>query len=172
MEGAPPLQRVIDGLAGAAATYSDLIVKGALDTHGSDHASCINAGLPAVLTIRGGDESNDRIYFASDTLDHVDSDLALRILRLNVACIVQELGDGDQRSVRLMRGCSDRVTPSQAAFIQYRGILPRPHSCDGHAGQWLCMLTSGERGYNENQTRLEEEKTWKQRTPTSANAAY
>ena len=118
MEGAPLSQRVIDGLAGAAATYSDLVVKGALDTHGSDHVSCINAGLPAVLTIQGGDESNDRIYIASDTRDHINSDLALRILRMNVACIAHELGDSDQQSVRLRRGCSDRVTQSQAAFIQ------------------------------------------------------
>jgi len=118
VEGAPLSQRVIDGLAGAAATYSDLVVKGALDTHGSDHVSCINAGLPAVLTIQGGDESNDRIYIASDTLDHINSDLALRILRMNIACIAQELGDSDQQSVRLRRGCSDRVTQSQAAFIQ------------------------------------------------------
>jgi hypothetical protein len=36
MEGAPLSQRVIDGLADAAATYSDLVVKVALDPHDSD----------------------------------------------------------------------------------------------------------------------------------------
>jgi hypothetical protein len=91
-EGAPLSQRAIDGLANAAATYSDPVVKGALDPHDSDQVSFIDAGLPADLTVQRGDGSNDRIYSTNDTLDHINSDLALRILRMNVACIVQELG--------------------------------------------------------------------------------
>jgi len=49
-------------------------------------------GIPAVLTIEGADGANDRIHTAGDTLEHVDHDLALEILRMNVAYLVQALG--------------------------------------------------------------------------------
>lgn len=96
LEGAPLSQRVIDGLADAAATYSDLVVKVALDPHDSDHVPFIDAGLPAVLTIEGGDTSNQNIHTGNDTLDHINLDLVHQILRMNVACVAQELGNSDQ----------------------------------------------------------------------------
>jgi Zn-dependent M28 family amino/carboxypeptidase len=118
VEGATLSQRMIDGLADAAATYSDLVVKVALDPRDSDHVSFIDAGLPAVSTIQGGDVSNGRIYTVSVTLDHINTDLSLRILLMNVDLSARDLGNSDQHSVRLRRGCSDRVTQRQAAFIQ------------------------------------------------------
>ena len=53
LEGNALSQAVIDGLAAAAATYTDLAVQTSLDPFGSDHVPFIDAGIPAVLTIEG-----------------------------------------------------------------------------------------------------------------------
>ncbi len=85
IEGAPVSQTVIDGLALAAADYTNLTVQTSLSAAASDHVPFIQAGLPAVLTIEGADGANSRIHTADDTMDHIDLSLALDILRMNVA---------------------------------------------------------------------------------------
>ena len=43
------------------------------------------AGIPAVLTIEGSDSSNGNVHTERDTLDTIDWELALEIVRMNVA---------------------------------------------------------------------------------------
>ena len=85
LEGAPLSQTVIDGLAEAAATYTQLAVETSLNPFASDHVPFINAQIPAVLTIEGADNTNDRIHSANDTLKKIDFDSDSEILRMNVA---------------------------------------------------------------------------------------
>jgi Zn-dependent M28 family amino/carboxypeptidase len=92
LEGAPVSQAVIDGLAASAATYTTLAVETSLSAANSDHVPFIRRNLPAVLTIEGSDSANTHIHSANDTLTHVNAELALDILRMNVAFVAQALG--------------------------------------------------------------------------------
>ncbi|MDT0350386.1 M28 family metallopeptidase [Pseudonocardia charpentierae] len=92
LEGAEVSQDVIDALARAAATYTDLMVTTSLHPFNSDHVPFIDAGIPAVLTIEADDSANTRPHTAADTVAGVDPDLAIAILRMNVAYLVEALG--------------------------------------------------------------------------------
>jgi peptidase M28-like protein len=92
LEGAALSQRVIDSLNEAAATYTQLTVQTSLHFKNSDHVSFINAELPAVLTIEGADHTNSSVHSSNDTIDRIDYDLAVEILRMNVAFIASEAG--------------------------------------------------------------------------------
>jgi Peptidase family M28 len=92
LEGDQSSRAVIDGLADAAATYSHLQVQTSLHPFNSDHVSFLDAGIPAVLTIEGTDDANHHIHSAGDTLDHISFDLALDILRMNLAFVATNLG--------------------------------------------------------------------------------
>jgi hypothetical protein len=92
LEGAPLSQRLLDGLGSAAATYTSLKVETSLNPFASDHVPFINAGVPAVLTIEGADNTNGNIHSSRDTIDHINYDFALEILRMNVAFIAVEIG--------------------------------------------------------------------------------
>ena len=85
LEGAEVSQHVLDALARAAATYTGLAVSTSLNPFNSDHVPFIDAGIPAVLTIEADDSANTRPHTANDTLDAVDPDLAIEILRMNLA---------------------------------------------------------------------------------------
>lgn len=87
LEGASISQNVIDGLQAAATTYTQLDVQTSLNPYASDHVPFIQNGIPAVLTIEGGDGANDNIHSSSDTIDRINYDLALEILRMNVAFV-------------------------------------------------------------------------------------
>jgi FMN phosphatase YigB (HAD superfamily) len=91
LEGAPVSQSVIDGLVLAAGTFSTLAVSTSLTPFNSDHVPFIDAGIPAVLTIEGADGSNDNVHTDADTFDTIDVELALQILRTNVAYLAQAL---------------------------------------------------------------------------------
>jgi hypothetical protein len=91
LEGKKLSQSVIDGLAAAAATYTGLTVKTSLNAADSDHESFLDKGIPAVLTIEGADHSNHEIHTARDTLDRINFDLALEILRMNTAFVADSL---------------------------------------------------------------------------------
>jgi hypothetical protein len=92
LEGATLSQRVIDGLNTAAATYTHLKVETSLNPFASDHVPFIKANVPAVLTIEGADNTNSNIHSDRDTLNHINYDFALEILRMNVAFIAGEIG--------------------------------------------------------------------------------
>lgn len=92
LEGAPLSTRMIDGLATAAATYTALKVETSLHPFASDHVPFIDAGIPAVLTIEGADNANSNIHSSRDTIDHINYDFALEILRMNIAFIANEIG--------------------------------------------------------------------------------
>jgi hypothetical protein len=92
LEGAPLSQRVIDGLSGAAATYTNLKVETSLNPFASDHVPFIRANIPAVLTIEGADSTNGNIHSAKDTINHINYDFSLEILRMNVAFVAAEIG--------------------------------------------------------------------------------
>jgi len=91
LEGASLSQPLIDGLAAAAATYTSLAVQTSLIPADSDHVSFLEKGIAAVLTIEGADRSNHVIHTANDTLDLINFDLALEILRMNTAFVVEAL---------------------------------------------------------------------------------
>jgi hypothetical protein len=92
LEGSAVSQQVIDGLAEAADTYTELTVQTSLHAANSDHVPFITRGLPAVLTIEGADHANTNVHSARDTLDHIDNDLALAILRMNTAFVTRSIG--------------------------------------------------------------------------------
>lgn len=92
LEGAPLSQTVIDGLAQAAATYTQLTVETSLNPFASDHVPFIKAQIPAVLTIEGADNANNRIHSANDTLKDIDYEMAQEILRMNIGFIASEIG--------------------------------------------------------------------------------
>jgi hypothetical protein len=92
LEGAPLSRRVIDGLSEAAMTYTQLAVETSLHPFASDHVPFVDAGMPAVLTIEGADSTNGNVHSGADTIDHVNYDFALEILRMNVAFVANEVG--------------------------------------------------------------------------------
>jgi hypothetical protein len=92
LEGAPLSQGMIDGLAMAAAAFTGLLVQTSLDPHDSDHESFIEKTIPAVLTIEGGDDANDAVHSARDTLERVDPVFAMEILRMNAGYLAMEAG--------------------------------------------------------------------------------
>jgi hypothetical protein len=92
LEGAPLSQATIDGLAEAAETYTGLTIQTSLNPYNSDHVPFIEANIPAVLTIEGADGANSNVHSASDTLEKVNYDLMLDILRMNVAFLAIAAG--------------------------------------------------------------------------------
>lgn len=92
LEGAPVSQAVINGLNTAASTYTQLRVETSLNAANSDHVPFINAGLPAVLTIEGADHTNNNVHSANDSLNRINFDLAVEILRMNTGYIASEIG--------------------------------------------------------------------------------
>ena len=92
IEGAPISKTVIDDLSKAAATFTQLKVETSLTPFASDHVPFINAQVPAVLTIEGADSTNDNIHSERDTLDKIDSEMALEILRMNIGFVAAALG--------------------------------------------------------------------------------
>jgi Zn-dependent M28 family amino/carboxypeptidase len=87
LEGAPLSQSMINGLSAAAQTYTKLTVQVSLQPFASDHVSFIEKGIPSVLTIEGADEKNESEHSSRDTIDRINYDLALEILRMNVAFV-------------------------------------------------------------------------------------
>ncbi|CAA9456303.1 MAG: bacterial leucyl aminopeptidase [uncultured Rubrobacteraceae bacterium] len=97
IEGAPSSQKVIDRLSQAAMTYTRLAVETSLHPFASDHVPFIDAGIPAVLTIEGADGTN--VHSGADTIDHIDYDFALEILRMNVAFVARMVGRVPRRGI-------------------------------------------------------------------------
>ena len=91
IEGRATSQDLIDRLAVAAATYTNLQVETSLHAANSDHVPFLDRGLPAVLTIEGADGTNGAIHSVRDTLNRINLDLALEILRMNTAALVEIL---------------------------------------------------------------------------------
>jgi Zn-dependent M28 family amino/carboxypeptidase len=91
LEGDEVSQPLIDSLAGAAAAHTDLDVFTSLDPFASDHVPFIEAGMPAVLTIEGSDQLNTDEHTERDTQETLDLDLAVAILRMNVAALAAAL---------------------------------------------------------------------------------
>jgi Peptidase family M28 len=87
IEGAAVSQHVIDNLATAAATWTDLSVSTSLNPFASDHVPFIDAGMPAVLTIEADDSANAAVHTANDTVDTLDPELSEQILRMNLAVL-------------------------------------------------------------------------------------
>jgi hypothetical protein len=85
LEGASLSQSIIDTLATSASSYTSLKIETSLNPFNSDHVPFINAHVPAVLTIEGTDSSNTNIHTRNDTLNHINYDLALEIVRMNLA---------------------------------------------------------------------------------------
>jgi Peptidase family M28 len=92
LEGAARSREIIDGLSAAAVTYTGLAVQTSLNPFNSDHVSFLRAGIPAVLTIEGTDEANTAVHSAGDTLDRINFDLAIDILRMNTAFVAAAVG--------------------------------------------------------------------------------
>jgi Zn-dependent M28 family amino/carboxypeptidase len=91
IEGAAVSQHVIESLAAAAATWTDLAVSTSLNPFASDHVPFIDAGVPAVLTIEADDSANDDVHTAGDTADTLDPTLCEQILSMNLAVLSDAL---------------------------------------------------------------------------------
>lgn len=96
LEGSTVSQTVIDALADIAAAHTSLAIQTSLNPFNSDHVPFLEHGIAAVLTIEGTDSANDRVHTEKDTIDTLDVDLALEILRMNVLFVARVL-DGDIR---------------------------------------------------------------------------
>jgi Zn-dependent M28 family amino/carboxypeptidase len=95
LEGAAVAREVVDALARAAATYTGLAVSTSTSPANSDHVPFLDVGIPAVLTIEGADGTNARVHTERDTLAALDLDLAIDILRMNVAFVAEMLAGDD-----------------------------------------------------------------------------
>ena len=91
LEGRGISQPMLDGLADAASRYTSLAVETSVNAANSDHVPFLDKGIPAVLTIEGADSTNDNIHTSRDTLDRINFDLALEILRMNTAFVAKAL---------------------------------------------------------------------------------
>jgi Zn-dependent M28 family amino/carboxypeptidase len=91
LEGRTLSQPVLDGLAAAAATYTALAVEISTHAANSDHVSFLDKGIQAVLTIEGADSTNDEVHTPRDTLDRINFDLAVEILRMNTAFVAEAI---------------------------------------------------------------------------------
>jgi Zn-dependent M28 family amino/carboxypeptidase len=92
LEGGQVSRHVIAGLDAAAANYTSLAVQKSFSPARSDHVPFIIAGIPAVLTVEGTAKENRNVHKALDTLDHINYDLLLEILRMNVAFVAVAVG--------------------------------------------------------------------------------
>lgn len=92
LEGAPLSQDLIDRLAEAAETYTQLEVQTSLNPFNSDHVPFIDEGMPAVLTIEGADTANNHVHSDEDVIEDLDFSLMAEILRMNVAIISEACG--------------------------------------------------------------------------------
>ncbi len=95
IEGAEISRRLVDALSAAAAAHTRLAVTTSLQPFASDHLPFIEAAMPAVLTIEGEDSTNRFIHGGDDTLEHIDPVLAMEILKMNLACIVGYVDEGN-----------------------------------------------------------------------------
>jgi len=91
LEGAAVSQDVIDALARLGMRHTSLVIPTSLHPFDSDHVSFLYQGLPAVLTIEGGPTGPTFECTARGTPESCDVDLALEILRMNVAFVAQVL---------------------------------------------------------------------------------
>ncbi|MET1088440.1 MAG: M28 family peptidase [Arthrobacter sp.] len=91
LEGAALSQAMIDELAEIALAHTSLAVQTSLNPFNSDHVPFIDLGIPAVLTIEGTDSANERVHTDGDTLDTLDMNLAMEILRMIVMFVAQAL---------------------------------------------------------------------------------
>lgn len=92
VEGADLSRVLVEKLEQAALSYTSLAVQISFSPFASDHVPFIQAGIPAVLTIEGVDSSNEAVHSEHDTLERIDGELAMEILRMNTAVVVAELG--------------------------------------------------------------------------------
>ena len=95
LEGATLSLEMIEDLATAADTYTDLTVESSLNPFASDHVPFLDAGIPAVLSIEGADSANANIHSERDVLATVTPELALRILTMDVAALAGWLEAAD-----------------------------------------------------------------------------
>lgn len=95
IEGAVVSESVIEGLAESAGTYTGLVVETSLDPFASDHVPFIQAGMPAVLTIEGADQANPNDHTDDDVLANINYDIALEILRMNLAFVALAVGKAE-----------------------------------------------------------------------------
>ena len=66
-----------------------LVLIESLQPFGSDHMPFLDAGVPSVLTINGNDEAYPYYHQATDTIDHVDTKLMLKVARMNLGALMR-----------------------------------------------------------------------------------
>lgn len=91
LEGAEVSRGVIDEMARAAATYTQLETQVSLDPYASDHVPFIRRGLPAVLTIEGADSAYAHEHTARDTPDRLNYALHREITAMNLAWLAEQV---------------------------------------------------------------------------------
>ena len=95
LEGSPLSQSVIDGLSEAGATYTQLSIETSLNPFSSDHVPFLNAQIPAVLTIEGADNTNENVHSENDSIDRIDYETSVEILRMNVGFLATQIGNAE-----------------------------------------------------------------------------
>lgn len=121
LEGAPISQSIINRLKEVASIYTQLEVETSLNPFDSDHVPFIQANIPAVLTIEGADSANHSEHTSDDTLDRINYELALEILRMNVAFIAfQVKKEGLSRDDIMPNG--NENTSQNRAFGKFQAV--------------------------------------------------
>jgi Zn-dependent M28 family amino/carboxypeptidase len=92
LEGAAVSSNAMDELEAAAVTYTSLRIERSLHASSSDHVPFIEWGIPGVLTIEGADSTNPRVHTVRDRPEHLDLELAVEIVRMNVAFVAATIG--------------------------------------------------------------------------------
>ncbi len=90
LEGSEVSRSVMENLAQAAATYTQLKTKFSFDPYASDHVPFINKGLPCVLTIEGNDTAYAHEHTDRDTIDKLDFELHREITKMNLAWLLEQ----------------------------------------------------------------------------------
>ena len=119
IEGSEVSRSVVEKLSASAGVYTGLDVTVSFSPHDSDHVPFIDAGMPAVLTIEGEDGVNHAIHSANDTMDRVKPDLAVEILKMNLATI---LGWDAQPGSRISRAAN--VKPEEKPMHRQCATVP------------------------------------------------
>lgn len=90
LEGAEVSRSVMENLAQAAATYTNLQTKFSFNPYASDHVPFIKRNLPGVLTIEGNDAAYAYEHTERDTVDKIDFELHKEITRMNLAWLLEQ----------------------------------------------------------------------------------
>ena len=123
LEGAAHSQSMIDGLVDSATAHTSLQIQISLKPFASDHMPFIEASIPAVLTIEGTDSANDAIHTGNDTIERIDINYAIEILRMNLGFIAAQAELVESLDSQLANDCSCSDSTLDASMAEHLRLV-------------------------------------------------